>query len=78
MVTENTAAANDTVEAAPDNASHTDNKQKVSIPQAEGTVDATVEEVRQGHTGDHVRHILLISTAAAAVALAAFFLFWLF
>lgn len=49
-----------------------DNEQKVVIPDtsATGAHMATTEEVRQGHTGDHVRRILAISFAGAAIALA--------
>ncbi|MEE2690319.1 MAG: hypothetical protein VX640_02150 [Pseudomonadota bacterium] len=32
-------------------------------------VDLTCEQVRQGHTGDHVRYILLGSLAAVVVAM---------
>lgn len=32
-------------------------------------VDLTAEQVRQGHTGDHLRYILLASFAAVLVAL---------
>jgi hypothetical protein len=54
-----------------------DNEQKVVIPDtlATGARLATAEEVRQGHTGDHVRRILAVSIAGAAIALAlAYFL----
>lgn len=56
-----------------------DNKQKVVIPDTSAPVAhiATTEEVRQGHTGDHVRRILAVSLAGAAIALAlAFVLFF--
>lgn len=36
-------------------------------PRAE---DLTTEEVRQGHTGDHVRYILLASVAGAVFLMA--------
>lgn len=36
----------------------------------------TTEEVRQGHTGDHVRYILVFSSAGALIAL--FLLIWLY
>jgi hypothetical protein len=36
----------------------------------------TTEEVRQGHTGDHVRYILLFSSAGALIVL--FLLIWLY
>lgn len=38
--------------------------------------DRTVQDVRQGHTGDHVRYVLGISFALVVVALfAAYFFF---
>lgn len=38
-------------------------------------VKLTAQEVRQGHTGDHVRKILAISGIGAAIALLAAFYF---
>lgn len=33
-------------------------------------IDLTTEQVRQGHTGDHVRYILMTSTFGVVVAFA--------
>ncbi|MCI5047323.1 MAG: hypothetical protein MRY59_07460 [Aquisalinus sp.] len=46
---------------------------RLSIPASE-TADGkektlTTEELRQGHTGDHVRHILYLSTIGAVIGL---------
>ncbi len=46
---------------------------RLSIPASE-TADGeektlTTEELRQGHTGDHVRHILYLSTIGAIIGL---------
>jgi hypothetical protein len=38
--------------------------------------DLTAEEARQGHTGDHVRYILMISVAGIIIAFAIAYLFY--
>ena len=39
--------------------------------------DLTTEQVRQGHTGDHVRYILLASVAGAVFVMAILITFFL-
>lgn len=59
----------------------TDNDKPVRVPPDEkahgATSPSTVEEVRQGHTGDHVRYILMASGAAAAIVLFAVLFGWI-
>lgn len=42
-----------------------------------GEAERTVEEVRQGHTGDHVRYILLYSLIGIVAVMAISYLFFL-
>ena len=53
-------------------AQNTDDSIRVSQSEtADGHPEArTTEEVRQGHTGDHVRYILMASVAGAVFAMA--------
>ncbi len=45
-------------------------------PTHSGAVKRNTEEIRQGHTGDHVRYILMVSTAiAVAVLFSIYFVF---
>lgn len=53
------------VEKSPEEAENTDATLRVSNEDTASPVSErrTTEEVRQGHTGDHVRYILMASTA---------------
>ena len=46
-----------------------DNEVGVTVPESVTQTRLTTEEVRQGHVGDHVRHILFLSFAGAAIAM---------
>lgn len=66
-----------------DDGSHTDPENEateIEVPASETAdhreADLTAEEVRQGHTGDHVRIILLASLGGVAIVfLIVYFLF---
>lgn len=45
-------------------------KDEVFIVDPEKQEIRTTEQIRQGHTGDHVRYILRISTVAAIIGIA--------
>ena len=56
----------------PAEAENTDDTMHVSRDDAAGvhSEELTTEQVRQGHTGDHVRYILMASVAGAILVMA--------
>ncbi|WP_306253669.1 hypothetical protein [Parvularcula sp. IMCC14364] len=68
-----TPAYNDGSEEFSSESERDNTKTNLHIPSSE-TADGkekvlTTEELRQGHTGDHVRHILYLSTIGAVIGL---------
>ena len=65
----------------PDAEAEQQNREHVTVP-AEDTAsgrteDHTAEEVRQGHTGDHVRYILGLSIAGLVIVFAIAYFFFI-
>lgn len=58
--------------AAPDQKEPENTRDEIEVPEGEaaspGPTELTTEEVRQGHTGDHVRYILMFSFAGIVAA----------